>query len=198
MARKKSEQCRLAILDAAAQVMHDKGYLDMSIEEVACRAKAGKQTVYRHFWGKSRLALEAFVHKAASQLDLPDTGSLEGDLARYLDDVAHAMDVPAKRQMLAGLLAEVQTDDELGDAFRRELIEAKRTALRTVFQRGIARGEVPADADLDVLVDLVHGPIWFRLLISGAPLDAHFVAGLVAAVVQAARAPCEGARTLSA
>ena len=193
MARTKSETCRLAILDAAASVMEDKGYLDMSIEEVACRAKAGKQTVYRHFGSKSRLALQAFVHKAASQPDLPDTGTLPGDLRAYLVDVSTAMDVPHKRQMLGGLIAEVQSDPELGAAFRQHVIEAKRTALRTVFQRGIARGEVSPDADLDVLVDLVYGPLWYRMLVSGGRLDQPFAEALAATVVRAAHGMCQPA-----
>ena len=186
MARKKSEQCRLAILDAAAGIMQAKGYLDMSIEEVACRAKAGKQTVYRHFGSKPRLALEAFVHKAASRLDLPDTGTLAEDLRTYLLELAEAMDVPHKRQLLGGLLAEIQEDPELGEAFRREVIEAKRTALRTVFQRAIARNEIASDANLEVLVDLVYGPVWYRILISGGRLDRAFAEGLAASVVRAA------------
>lgn len=186
MARTKSTACRLNILDAAASVMEDKGYLDMSIEEVACRAKAGKQTVYRHFGSKPRLALEAFVHKAAQTLDLPDTGSFRTDLTTYLEELADAMSAPHKRAMLGGLVAEVQTDPSLGQLFREQIISAKRQALRTVFQRGIARGEVDPEADLGVLVDLVYGPVWYRLLISGDPLDARFARALAASVVVAA------------
>ncbi|MBX2800168.1 MAG: TetR/AcrR family transcriptional regulator [Myxococcales bacterium] len=190
MGRKKSEQCRLAILDAARSVMEERGYLDMSIEEVACRAKAGKQTVYRHFGSKPRLALEAFVAKA-SRLELPDTGSLAGDLGSYLATLVEVMNSPHKRSMLGGLLAEIQGDSELGDAFRQGVIEAKRTALRTVFQRGIARGEVAPDADLEVLVDLVYGPVWYRMLISGGRLDPSFAETLADTVVLAARRAME-------
>ena len=189
MARKKSAQCRLAILDAACGVMEDKGYLDMSIEEVACRAKAGKQTVYRHFGNKPRLALEAFVHKVSQEPELPDTGSLRSDLRAYLDRVSSMMDVPHKRVMLGGLLAEVQADAELGEAFRQTIVEAKRAALRTVFQRGIARGEVAPEADLDVLVDLIQGPLWYRLLVSGSRVGPRFAQGLADAVTLAAGVP---------
>lgn len=187
MARTKSQSCHLKILDAAADVMEERGYLAMSIEEVACRAKAGKQTVYRHFSSKPRLALEAFVHRAAKRVDLPDTGSLLGDLQTYLNELATAMGVDHKRQMLAGLVAEAQTDPALAALFREEVIAAKQRSLRTVFQRGIARAEVDADTDLDVLVDLVYGPIWYRLLISAAPLDAAFTTALAASVTRAAK-----------
>lgn len=188
MARTKSQSCHLKILDAAADVMEERGYLAMSIEEVACRAKAGKQTVYRHFSSKPRLALEAFVHRAARRVDLPDTGSLLGDLQTYLSEVAEGMGAAHKRQMLGGLVAEAQADPELAALFREEVIAAKQRSLRTVFQRGIARGEVDADVDLDVLVDLVYGPLWYRLLISAAPMDERFTAGLAASVARAAQA----------
>ena len=186
MARTKSAHCHEAILDAAVTVMEEKGYLDMSIEAVACRAKVGKQTVYRHFGSKPRLALETFVHKAASETTLPDTGALRSDLRAYVGRVVTAMDTAEKRRMLGGLLAEVQTDAELGAAFRDQIVEAKRCVLRTVFQRAIARGEVAPEADVDLLVDLVQGPLWYRMLISGARLDEAFADGLAAGVEAAA------------
>jgi len=187
MGRKKSETCHLGILDAAAEIMAERGYLDMSIEEVACRARAGKQTVYRHFGSKPRLALEAYVRKAASHLDIPDTGSLAEDLRTYLLELSGAMCAPHKRQMLAGLLAEAQEDPELGERLRREIIEVKRASLRRLFQRGISRGEVSPDADLEVLVDLVYGPVWFRVLVSGGPLDRDIAEAVAARVATAAR-----------
>ena len=189
MARTKSEHCHLKILDAAASVMQERGYLDMSIEEVACRAKAGKQTVYRHFRSKPRLALEAFLHTAAQRVELPDTGSLAGDLDAYMVELAESMSRPHKHQWLGGLVAEVQTDPELGVLFRESIIAAKRKALTTVFQRGIARGEVDPEADVDVLVDLVYGPVWYRLLISAAPLDEAFAKALAKSVVAASARP---------
>ena len=188
MGRKKSETCHVGILDAAAQTMSEKGYLDMSIEEVACRARVGKQTIYRHFGSKPRLALEAFVHRAASNPELPDTGSLAEDLRSYLLELSGAMCAPHKRQMLAGLLAEAQEDPELGERFQREVIEVKRAGLRRVFQRGIARGEVSPEADLEVLVDLVYGPMWFRVLVSGDRLDREFAEAVAERISRAARA----------
>lgn len=189
MARTKSEHCHLKILDAAASVMQERGYLDMSIEEVACRAKAGKQTVYRHFRSKPRLALEAYLHSAAQKVELPDTGSLAGDLEVYLGQLACSMSRPHKHQWLGGLVAECQADPELAVLFRENVIAAKRKALTTVFQRGIARGEVHPEVDVDVLVDLVYGPMWYRLLISAAPLDEDFAHALARSVVAASSRP---------
>lgn len=107
MPRKKSEHCRLAILRACLKVLDEKGYLDLTIEEVASTAQAGKQTVYRHFGSKARLALEAFAH-IMDQGVPADTGSLATDLRTFLFERIERIDFPKKRQMVSGLLAEAQ------------------------------------------------------------------------------------------
>lgn len=96
------------------------------------------------------------------------------------------MDVAHKRRMLAGLLAEVQADAAFGAAFREIVLRAQHRRLHTALQRGIARGEVRPDADLEALSDLVFGPVWYRLLIRDAPLDEAFAEELARAVTAAA------------
>ncbi len=183
MARKRSETCRLNILDATCQLLAEKGYLDLTIEEVASRAKAGKQTIYRHWGGKQRLALEAYAHKLAADMQLPDTGALNTDLQAFLGDVLAGFSTVGKAAMLGGLVAEVQSDAELAQTFRESLIATRRKLLQKIFQRAIARGELSPESDLDVLTDVVYGPIWYRLLITGAPLDTAFRDELVRLVV---------------
>ncbi len=186
MGRKRSESCRLNILEAAAALMEENGYLGLTVEDVAARAKAGKQTIYRHWGGKQRLALEAFAYKAATKMEYPDTGSLEGDLHDLLGQMACGLSMPHKKAMLGGLIAEVQVKPELGQTFRDSFVAVQRNGLKMVFQRAIARGEVPPESDLDVLADMFYGPMWYRFLISGAPMDAHFVDGLTQCVLRAA------------
>lgn len=186
MGRKRSESCRLNILDAAVELMEENGYLGLTVEDVAARAKAGKQTIYRHWGGKQRLALEAFAHKASTKMSIPDTGALQGDLQDLLHQMATGLGAPGKKAMLGGLLAEVQCAPELGQTFRETLVAVQRKGLRTVFQRAIARGELSPERDLDILCDLVYGPVWYRFLVSGAPLDEAFVSGLTDSVLRVA------------
>lgn len=188
MAAKSRQQCRLNILSAASELMEEHGYLDLTIEEVAQRAGAGKQTIYRNWGNKRRLALDAFAHKA-SKMVAPDTGSLAGDIERYLCDLMASMSAPGKRELLAGLLAEAASDAEFGNAFRDTVIGTKRRLVRTMFQRGLARGEVDPETDIEGLIDLVDGPLWYRLMISGRPLDSAFCADLGKMVLRAAAPP---------
>lgn len=184
----KRQQCRLNILNVAADLLEEQGYLELTIEEVASRAGAGKQTIYRNWGTKRQLALDAFAHRSASQTP-PDTGSLHEDLTQLLTVMCSRFSNPGRSASIAGLLAEAQEDPEFGAAVRDTLIATKRRTLRLVFQRGMARGEVDPSVDVETLLDLVHGPVWYRMLISGQTLDRTFSDELVRVVVRAAQPP---------
>ena len=188
MPRKKSEHCRLAILRACLKVLDDKGYLDLTIEEVASTAQAGKQTVYRHFGSKARLALEAFAH-IMNQAVPADTGSLNTDLQAFLLQRVERIDFTKKRQMLSGLLAEAQSDPDFAACFRQTYVQAHRRPVRTIFRRAIARGEVDPESNIELHVDLLFGPWLYRLLATGDSIDADYAIELSHAVAFAAVAP---------
>ncbi len=187
MPRKKSEHCRLAILRACLKVLDEKGYLDLTIEEVASTAQAGKQTVYRHFGSKARLALEAFAH-IMDQAPPADTGTLAGDLQGFLLERIERIDFPKKRQMVSGLLAEAQSDPDFAVCFRQTYVQAHRRPVRTIFRRAIARGEVDPESNMELFVDLLFGPWLYRLLATGDPIDADYAVELSHAVARAALA----------
>jgi len=185
MPRKKSEHCRLAILRACLEVLDEKGYLDLTIEEVASTAQAGKQTVYRHFGSKARLALEAFAH-IMDQGAPADTGALATDLQAFLLERIERIDFPKKRQMVSGLLAEAQCDPDFAACFRQTYVQAHRRPVRTILRRAIARGEVDPDCDIELLVDLLFGPWLYRLLATGDAIDAPYAIALARSVAVAA------------
>jgi len=189
MARKRSEQCHLAILEAAASVLDERGYLGMTIEEVAQRAGAGKQTIYRWWGGKPMLALEAHYAVPANQHTIADTGSVEGDLRTHLMKLVAALSDGERARTIAGLMAEAQTNPKFAVAFREKFLEPKRAAMQAVFELGKERGELPVLADAYLLTDLIYGPVWYRLLVGHAPLDGGFVEALITSVMAAARAP---------
>jgi AcrR family transcriptional regulator len=191
MARKRSEECHLAILGATATLLDERGYLDLTIEEVAQRAGAGKQTIYRWWGSKSRLALEAYATGGGGEPSalIADTGSVEGDLRAHLSKLVALMADERRTLTIAGLMAEAQTDPDFAGLFREKFLHPKQAAMRDVFERGKARGELPALADANMLADLVYGPIWYRMLVGHAPLDAAFVEALVTSVIAAARSP---------
>ena len=135
----------------------------MSIEEVAARAGVGKTTIYRRWPSKGLLALDAFVDSFREEQPLPDTGTLRGDLLSALHAWVRAVTQTAMGPMLTGLIAEAQHDPELRGAWRDRVLEPLRQQHRVMLDRAIARGEIAASVDRDVVLDLFFGAAEHRL-----------------------------------
>ncbi|WP_276356430.1 TetR-like C-terminal domain-containing protein [Cohnella caldifontis] len=87
-------------------------------------------------------------------------------------------------KIMRSLMAEAQFDDGFARIFRERFISSRRETLIALLQRGAARGELPKDADLELLADLCYGPIWYRLLNGHAPLDEPFVQAITARILR--------------
>jgi AcrR family transcriptional regulator len=137
------------------------------MESVRARAGVGKATVYRRWTGKAEL-VKAAIRVLHQDLDVPeDSGSVMGDLAAVASSGATAAEATGAGWVVPRLLADASDDPELRDIFYESLVAPRREVLSSVLERGIARGEVRADADLDVAMDLLVGAIVYRGLISG-------------------------------
>ena len=184
--RPRSEQARLAILDAAAGLLFERGLAEVSMDAVAKRAGVSKATIYRWWPTKETLALEA-VYRSWAEVEPPppDTGTLPGDLlALLLPWVAHVTGRPYGR-LLAAFIAQAQTDAAFAKQFRAFGQEFHLGKGEAVFSQAVSRGEIPTDTDIHVAVDLVFGPICYRLLLGQAPLSDDFVIEVVARVMAA-------------
>lgn len=164
---------------AVADLLAEGGYPAVSIEAVANRAGVGKQTIYRWWPGKPELVLEHLIGVAAT-LPAPDTGALADDLRIYLGATCSGWTTGGTGAVVAALMAEAQADMQFGARFYRELIAGRRDALKKILARGQIRGELAGTRDLDLLLDLIYGPLWYRLLLRHAPLDGAFIEHLLA------------------
>jgi len=186
--RPRSEQAEKAILRAAATLLAERGLQGMTIEDVASRAGVGKASIYRRWSSKGTLALDAFLADFLASQPPPDTGSLEGDMASALAAwVATVSGTPTGRA-LVGLIAEAQHDPELAVAWRERVIGPARAQHRGMIERAMLRGEIPAGSDVDVLMDMLYGPAYHRLLHGHLPLSEGFVGTVVAVVASGAKA----------
>jgi AcrR family transcriptional regulator len=171
-----------AILRAASDVMTEKGISGLTIEEVAERARVGKTTIYRRWPSRGRLALEAFLAEFAWQQSLPDTGTFAGDLRAALGAWVRFVADTRARTMLVGLLAETQNDGNLARAWQDQVIAPLRAQYSIMIDRGISRGEIPAETNAGVVLDLLFGACYYRLLLhpeSQRPLTQQFVDQIV-------------------
>jgi AcrR family transcriptional regulator len=177
--RPRSQEADRAIMAATVELLAAKGLTGMSIEEVAARAGVGKATIYRRWSSKGQLALDAFVESFREQQPLPDTGTLRGDLIAALRAWVRAVTGTSMGRLLTGLIAEAQHDDELRAAWRDRVLEPLRSQHRIMLDRAIARGEIPASVDQEVVLDLFFGAAQHRLLLGHLPLTDDFIGTVV-------------------
>jgi AcrR family transcriptional regulator len=179
---------RRALLEELAAV----GYGRLSIEAVARRAGVAKTAVYRRWTSKLEMVLEVVSEVAGQRLSLPDTGSLRGDLELVLTIMAHALQHPLASQIIPDLLSEAGRDPQIAQTLHQALRTAQKDVGVRLVDRAIARGEVPADTDTDVALDLIVGPLYWRLAVAREPLNPAYVtrlAAATAAALEAAPAP---------
>jgi AcrR family transcriptional regulator len=187
--RPRSERSHRAILDAANELLTERGFVDLTIEEIAQRAGVGKTTIYRRWPSKGTLVFEAFATDYRNQLPLQDTGSLRGDLLALLRGWIRWVKGTVQGRTLVGLIAEVQRDPELAEIWRERFVGPVRAQHRVMFERAVERGEARPDIDPEILLDLVFGAAYHRLLQSHLTLSDRFAQGVVNIVVGGVQPP---------
>ena len=180
--RPRSENSHEAILDAVLALLEQDGYSGVTIESVARQAGVGKQTIYRWWKSKAELVLEAYANHAASKLPMPDKGALRADLEWFFCSAFKRL-TDLSGPTMRGLMADAVYDPEFLEILREVLIAKRRAALHQVLERGRARGELKSDADLDAMIDVLFGAMWYRLLLQHARLDSRFAKQLVGSVL---------------
>jgi AcrR family transcriptional regulator len=180
-----SEGTERAILQATTELLAERGLAAMTIEDIAARARVGKASVYRRWPSKGTLALDAFLNDFLERQPVPDTGSLRDDLLGMLRAWVRAVRQPTTGRTLKGLIAEVQRDPELADAWRERFVAPLRARHGDVVQRAVERGELAPEASTGLLLDLLYGPAYHRLLHGHLPLNDAFIEDLVAAIMAA-------------
>jgi AcrR family transcriptional regulator len=165
----------------------DQGLHTMSMDDVAERAGVSKATIYRWWASKELLALDALSTEWATPTStkLRDSGSLRGDLLAQLRPWVRQLNERPFGRVIAGLIAEAQTDPGFAKLYREHFIQPRRDATRPLLLRAIARGEIGPDTDLELSLDLFYGPIYHRLLHGHAALNDRFTQQVVDAVIKA-------------
>jgi AcrR family transcriptional regulator len=175
----RSERARQAVLEAADDLLAERGFAGVTIEGIAARAGVAKQTIYRWWPSKVDILMDAFVDDMVQHLTPPDQGELGRDLRTHLGRLAGFLtrtDPGAVFRALAGL---AQHDPEVATRFRADCISRQRTLDRLPLERAIARGELPPDTDIDLALDRLVGPIYYRVLVTGRPVPRAFTDTLV-------------------
>ena len=182
--RPRSPEADEAILEAAVDLFAEGGLDGLTVEGVAARAGVGKATIYRRYPCKVDLVIAASRSFVLDGDDCPDTGSTRGDVRALVDGLVTMLTSTALGRALPVMVADRARVPELAEA-HREMVAEKRARHRDAVLRGIARGDFCADADPEAVIDAYVGPIFYRFLISDAPLDDAFADALVDSVLRA-------------
>jgi len=170
-----------AILGATLAVLADDGYTGLTMDRVASAAGVSKATIYRR-WATRRDVLLAAVDQLSASVPAPDTGTLRGDLASIAHGLAAVFAAPSTGPLVAALVGQAARDPDLADALRTGFLAARRAAAVDALRAAEVRGEV-CDVNLEVAVDLLAAPFYYRLLVTGAPIDDALADDVVDAVM---------------
>ena len=181
--RPRSEQSRSAVVRATSELLHEIGLRAMTTEQIATRSGSSKATIYKWWPNKYAVAVDAFFSEMQADSPDPDTGSARGDFTIWLRGLCHFYTGPSGR-VFAQLVGEAQFDPEVADELRDGLVRSRRAVLETVWDRGVARGELRADVDRDVAIDLIIGPALYRLMTGRGALDDTAADAIVDTVIR--------------
>ena len=182
--RPRDPRTRAAILAAARALLERGGLTAVTIEAIAAKAGVSRPTIYRYWPNAPAVAMAAFLEASAEPGAGKTSRSPLAALRAQLHAVADAFAAPAGRSV-AAMVAAAQSETELAKAFRNEFIARNRDAARLMLERCIAERLVAPPADVDLALDLVFGPLFYRLLMGHAPITRTFVDRLLDAVIPA-------------
>ncbi|WP_280343051.1 TetR/AcrR family transcriptional regulator [Nocardia neocaledoniensis] len=185
---RRSERSRSAILSATRELIGEVAYAKLTIEAIAARAGVGKQTIYRWWPSKGAVVFDAILAQSADAegvIELPDTGDIAADLKTVLRATVAEFADPAFDAPIRAVLTEVINDPGLAAQYREQLEQPVHAAKVRRLAKAQHAGQIRADADLDLLVDLLYGPITQRWLPRSGPLDEAFADALVDSVLRA-------------
>ena len=178
--RPRDEVARTRILEAALELLEEVGLGGATTDAIAERAGASKATIYRWWPNKAAVFLEALREAVAQELPFPDTGDLREDLHVQLQNFVKLLS-GRRGRFFKAFIAAAQSDPEVASAFRSVWIQPRRGTAKAVLERHQQNGRLAKHLDLDLVLDVLYGPFYFRLLAGHGtltPADADAIAEL--------------------
>jgi AcrR family transcriptional regulator len=196
LGRPREERADRAILRATLELIAEHGVGDLRMDGIADRARVGKATIYRRYRSKDELVTAA-VAALVSEIEVPDTGSTQGDLLGLMRSAVEVYNGSVEAAAMPSLVDAMSRDVELARAVREGFLAGRRAALRVVLERGVERADLRDDLDFELALDVLGGPLFYRLLVTGGPIDADLARGVVELILRGF-APAEPSRTTPA
>jgi AcrR family transcriptional regulator len=181
--RPRSEQAHRAILTAARELLVADGYNDLHLEHVAARAGVGKATLYRRWSSKEELAEAVLEDLASPAVAIPDHDDTKKELYQVVANTIAALTETSFGPVIRALVSQIAINPKLGDPFRANVVQARRSQVGAVVTRGIERGDLDPETDANTATEMLVGPIYYRLIFGGI-LDEAFAEQIVASFLR--------------
>ena len=182
--RPRDPRTRAAVLSAARALLERGGLTAVTIEAIAQKAGVSRPTIYRYWSNAPAVAMAAFLEATGAPNAARSARTPLAALHAQLHAVADAFAAPTGRSV-AAMVAAAQSETELAKAFRNEFIARSRDAARLLLERCIEERLVVPPSDIELALDLIFGPLFYRLLMGHAPITRGFVDQLLDAVIPA-------------
>lgn len=195
--RPRSENARQAILRSTLKLLRKTGFEQLTIEAIAANAGVGKATVYRWWPSKGALVVDAFALSTEDELHFPDSGSVYRDMAFQMNRFLGVLHSP-RGCIVRAILGAGQSDRDLLEEFRKRLLRPRRQEAYETLRRGIVRGELPRNLDLDLVLDTLYGAMYMRFLIRHDELSEDYVRDVCRMVLEGAAGDASSRRRGSA
>jgi AcrR family transcriptional regulator len=168
LGRPRDERIDTEVVAAVLNALRRSGYGAVTIDGIARKVKRARTSIYRRWPSKRNLVAYAVVSEMGDNPAV-DKGALREDLEAAVDTLLKAFAGPLG-QALPGLVADMARDEELAEAIRHQVLATRRNSMREAFVRANARGETRADLDIELLLDMLTGPFYYRILFGHAPI----------------------------
>jgi AcrR family transcriptional regulator len=175
-----------AVVDAVLVELRRTGYRTITMEGIARKIGRARASLYRRWPSKRHLVAYAVVTELGANPS-PDSGSLRVDLMQAVATLITGFQ-GALGPALAGLVGEMAGDPVLARTIRKEVLAKRRRSIRAAFRRGIERGEIPSDVNIELLMDMLTAPFYFRTLFGHVKLSAAMIETVVDTVIRGATA----------
>lgn len=176
--RPRNHTTHKAIISAANMILSEHGFAGLSFEGLAARAGVSKTSIYRRWSSKGELLLDLYMTEVSDPPETPGKAFSEA-LEEYLMLTVVRLETPWWAVAIRSLVAEAQSDEALAALVRQKVVGPRRAAVRRLMVKAFEHGELDTKTDPEVLLDMLFGAMWYRLLLSHAPFDRLFVRDLV-------------------
>ena len=173
------------VLSTTFELLGESGVGGFTVDEVARRSGVAKTTIYRHWPSREALVIDA-CSRISDEQEVPDTGSLEGDVTAILTNIGHLLGTARWSSVLPSIVDVAERDPEFADIHRR-IQHGHAAPLREVIERAAGRGEIAATVDRSAMIAGLMGPLFYRRWFSREPIDERFVKRTVTNVISSQR-----------